>query len=139
MSYSTYGAAAAVVLVATVGTVSAIEQSNWQTVKATVSYIDRNCKIIQTAYDENWKAKSSRSFTDACNSVDEWEKVRAKRTKIVDGNAVVHVDFMLPDTGLPGTAELKFTGRDDEFYQMKAGDEVQLRVRKDDPTKVKKA
>ena len=139
MSYSIYGVAAAMVLVATVGTVSAIERSHWQPAKASVSYIDRSCKIVQTAYDENWNAKSSRTFTDACSSVDEWEKVRAKRTKLVEGKAVVHLDFVVHETGQSGTAELKYTGRDDEFYEMKAGDEVEILVNKDDPTRVKKA
>lgn len=139
MSYSVYGAAAAMVLVATVGAVSAIERSNWQSAKATVSYIDRNCQIIQTTYDADYKPKSSRTITDACSSVDEWEKVRTKRTKLVEGKAVVYLDYMIPETGQPGTAELKYTGRDDEFYELKAGDEVELLVRKNDPTKVKKA
>lgn len=127
------------VLVATIGTVSAIERSNWQTAKASISYIDRNCQIIETAYDADYKPKKTRTFTDACSSVDEWEKVRTKRTKLVEGKATVHLDYTVEQTGQSGTAELKFTGRDDEFYEMKAGDEFEILVNKKDPAKVRKA
>ena len=51
----------------------------------------------------------------------------------------MHLSFTAPQNGQPATAELTFDGRDDEFYQMKAGDEVQILVSNSDPTKIKKA
>jgi hypothetical protein len=112
---------------------------NAQQTKATVSYIDRKCQIIETEYDENYKRKGSRACTDSCNSIDEWDKVREKRNKVVDGSAVVHVSYTAPQNGQSQTAELNFNGRDDEFYRLKAGDEIDILVSNSDPTKISKA
>ena len=112
---------------------------NAKEAKATVMYIDRNCKIISTKYDENFKPTDRETRTDSCNSIAEWDKVRVKRNKVVDGTAVVHVSFMVPQTGQPGTGELKFDGEDDEFYNLKAGDDVNILVSDADPTKIQKA
>jgi hypothetical protein len=46
---------------------------------------------------------------------------------------------MVPQTGQPGTGELKFDGRDDEFYRLKAGDEIDILVSDADPTRIHKA
>lgn len=138
--YRIYGASAAIVFVAGVGAYSAMDRAaNWRPAKAEVSYIDRKCQIIRTTYDENYKPTDKQTTTDACNSIDEWDKVRRKRNKVVDGTAVVHLSYMAPQNGQAATAELKFDGRDDEFYQLKAGDEVDILVSNSDPTKIKKA
>jgi hypothetical protein len=106
---------------------------------ATVTTIDRSCKIIETAYDGDYKMKGSRTYTDSCNSIDEWDKVRSKRSKNVEGKAVVHLSYMAPQTGQSLTGELKFDGHDDEFYRLKAGDEVQILVSDADPARIQKA
>ena len=138
--YRIYGASAAVVFIAGAGAYKAMDRAaNWQPAKAQVSYIDRSCKIIRTTYDENYKPTDKQSFTEACNSIDEWDKVRKKRNKVVDGTAVVHLSYVVPQNGQAGTAELKFDGRDDEFYKMKAGDEVEILVNNSDPSKIRKA
>jgi hypothetical protein len=135
-----YVAAGAVVLLACMGAYSAMDRAaNWKPAKAEVSYIDRNCRIVETRYDENYKPTDKQTFTDSCNSIDEWSKVRSKRNKIVDGTAVVHLSYAAPQNGQPETAELTFDGRDDEFYQLKAGDEVDILVSNSDPAKIRKA
>jgi hypothetical protein len=105
---------------------------------ATIMTIDRECKIVETSYDENYKKKDSRTYTDRCNSIDEWDKVRAKRTKDVAGTAVVHLSYTAPQTGQSETGELKFDGHDDEFYQLKAGDPIDILVSDADPTHIQK-
>lgn len=112
---------------------------NAKQAKATVMYIDRDCKIISTQYDENFKPTDRETRTDSCNSIAEWDKVRVKRNKVVDGTAVVHVSYMVPQTGQPGAGELKFDGRDDEFYDLKAGDDIDILVSDADPTRIQKA
>jgi hypothetical protein len=106
---------------------------------ATVMTIDRNCKIVTTEYDANYKPIKKDVRTDSCNSIDEWDKVKVKRNKVVDGTAVVHLSYTAPQTGQPETGELKFDGRDDEFYQLKAGDEIKILVSDADPVKIAKA
>jgi hypothetical protein len=106
---------------------------------ATITTIDRNCTIIETEYDADYKKKSSRSYTGACNSIDEWDRVREKRNKDVAGSAVVHLAYTAPQTGQSETGELKFDGHDDEFYQLKAGDEIAILVSDADPTRIQKA
>ena len=140
MGYSTlYGIAAVAVLVAGVTAFGAMDSANWKPVKASVDYIDRNCQIIETSYDPNYHRTGSRTYTDSCSSLDEWQTVREKRTKVVQGTAVVHLSYTAPQTGVPETAELNFNGRDDEFYQLNAGDQIDILVNNDDPSKVKKA
>jgi len=139
MSYSMYGAGAAVVLIAAITIGGAAGNSNWQSAKGTISTIDRSCKIVETEYDQDFKRKQSRVYTDSCSSIDEWEKVKTKRNKTVNGKAVVHVGYTAPQNGQYTTGELNFDGRDDEFYQLKAGDEIEIMVSKSDPTKIRKS
>jgi hypothetical protein len=113
--------------------------ANARQARATVMYIDRDCDIVETTYDANYRPTGSHTYRDACNSVDEWDKVRAKRNKLVSGTAVVHVSYTAPQTGQPQTAELKFDGGDDDFYSLKAGDEIPILVSNSDPTKIAKA
>jgi hypothetical protein len=129
-----------VVILACVGAYKSMDRAaNWKPATASVSYIDRKCTIVRTTYDENYKATDKQTFTDSCNSIDEWSKVREKRNKTVDGTAVVHLSYTAPQNGQPETAELNYDGRDDEFYQLKAGDQINILVSNSDPTKIKKA
>ena len=112
---------------------------NAQHTKATVSYIDRNCKIVQTTYDADYKRTGSETLTKTCSEADDWEKVRSKRNKVADGKAVVHVTYTAPQNGQMQSGELTFDGRDDEFYELKAGDEIEILVSNADPTKIARA
>jgi hypothetical protein len=107
-------------------------------VKATVTTIDRSCDFVETAFDGK-KVVSARGYTDSCNSTDEWSKVREKRNKRVSGRATLHLSYVAPQDGSPQTGELKLTGRDDAFYEIKAGDEIEILVSKSDPTKIRQA
>ena len=65
--------------------------------------------------------------------------VRDKRSKVVSGKAVVHLSYTAPQDGSTQTSKLNFTGRDDEFYELKSGDQLDVLVSTSDPTKVVKA
>jgi hypothetical protein len=126
-------------LIAAAGAALAGCAPNAKRTTATITTIDRNCKIIETAYDENYKKTDTRVYTDSCNSIDEWEKVRTKRTKDVAGKAVVHLSYTAPQTGQSQTGELRFDGHDDEFYRLKAGDQIDILVSNTDPSRIRKA
>ena len=112
---------------------------NAERTTATITFIDRTCEIVRTAYDEDYKKIGSSTFKDSCNSIDEWDKVRTKRNKIVDGKAIVHLSYVAPQNGQSENGELTFDGRDDEFYRLKAGDQIAILVSKADPTRIQKA
>jgi hypothetical protein len=114
---------------------------------ATVTMIDRKCDIIESIDRQvddpsgsgvKIHARELNSKTGECKSVDEWEDVRKKRTKDVKGTATVHVDYQAPQDGSSHSATLTFTGRDDEFYKLNAGDNIAIIVANDDPTKIRK-
>ena len=116
--------------------------------KATVTTIDRTCEIIETikrdvddprAPGHKLQAQEMNSTTGECKSVEEWAEVRKKRTKLVEGTAAIHVDYQAPQDGSWHSATLNFTGRDDKFYELNAGDSVAILVAKTDPTKIRKA
>lgn len=116
--------------------------------KATITTIDRKCEIIETitrevddprASGHKLMAKEQNSTTGDSDSVEEWAEVRAKRSKKVAGTADVHVDYQAPQDGSYHSATLTFTGRDDEFYALHAGDSVDILVARNDPAKIRKA
>ena len=116
--------------------------------KATVTTIDRTCEIVETitrevddprATGHKLRAEEKNTTTGDCNSVEEWTEVRHKRTKKVVGTAAVHVDYQAPQDGSFHSATLSFTGRDDEFYELRAGDSFDIVVAKDDPARIHKA
>ena len=107
-------------------------------VKATVTTIDRTCDFVETTF-EGKKAISARGYTDSCNSTEEWAKVREKRNKKIAGKATIHVSYVAPADGAEHTGEFKITGGDDAFYEVKAGDVIEIFVSKSDPTKIRQA
>ena len=134
MSYSAYGGLAAVGLIGVLAAGSAINRGmNYEPAKATIFMIDRECRFDRTYADGR-----KESVTQSCNSTDEFGKLsRAeKRAKDVDGKATVKVSYIAPQDGTAQTSALHFDGRDDEFYQLKAGDEIAILVSNDDLTKI---
>ena len=115
--------------------------------KATVTLIDRKCEIIETIKNQETDPRGKpikvqmevNRSTGECKSVDEWEKLRTKRTKDVQGTATVHVDYQAPQDGSAHSGTLTFTGRDDEFYKLNAGDSIDIFVAPDDPAKIRKS
>lgn len=139
MSYSLQGMVAAAVFVAGIGAWSAIDRdTNYKPVQATVDMIDRKCDIVETTSGAGGR-KTSRIYTDDCKSVDAWEDARAKHDKTISGKAVVTVSYSSPKDASLLTAELRFDSRDNEFYDLKAGDQVKVLVSNTDPTKIRKA
>jgi hypothetical protein len=114
---------------------AANRSSNYQTATASVFKIDRTCNFTETTTDPSGSVKSVRGLSDSCDSTGEWDKIRNDRSKRISGKATVYVQYVAPQDGQQHTAELKFTGRDDEFYEIKAGDQLKVLVRNDDPDK----
>ena len=139
MLYSLRGAAAAMLFVGGVSVYSVIDRSaNYAPAKAEVYLIDRTCDYTETTTQADGTT-SARGMNGSCSAVEEWETVREKRTKVVSGKAVVHLSYTAPQDGSSRTSKLSFDGRDDEFYELKAGDQVDVLVSTADPTKVIKA
>ena len=139
MAYSMYGAAAAMVFVAGMGVYATAGRGmNYEPAKAEVYLIDRTCDYTETTTMADGTT-SARGLSGSCIDVDEWETVREKRNKVVAGKAVVHVSYTAPQDGSSRTSELRFDGRDDEFYDLKAGDQLDILVSNSDPAKIVKA
>jgi hypothetical protein len=133
MVYSLRGMMVAMVGVAAVGVWTAADRSaNWQQASATVFRIDRSCKFTNKYEDGR-----TGSTTEDCNATDEFEQVKKNRSKVVDGTAVVKVSYTAPQDNSYQTSELKFTGRDDQFYKLKAGDTVSILVHNEDRTRIR--
>ena len=129
------------VVVAGIGAYSTVNRSaNYKPAKASVFMIDRKCEIVETSTSAGSGAKSTRIYSDECKSAEEaWDKAQAKRDKGIAGTAVVKVTYNAPQDGSYQTGQLRFSSRDDEFYDLKAGDEIDILVSNDDPSKITKA
>ncbi len=137
--YGLRGSVAAMLFIAGVGAYSAITRTtNYEPAKGSVYLIDRKCSFVETTTDPDGR-KTARGLTDSCNSTGDWDTVREKRNKTVAGTAVVHINYVAPQDGSSRTAKLEFTGRDDEFYELKAGDEIDVLVSNSDPATIVKA
>ena len=55
----------------------------------------------------------------------------------MSGRAIIYVSYVAPADGAEHTGEFKITGRDDAFYEIKAGDEIDILVSKTDPTRIR--
>ncbi len=136
MSYSARGAMFAMGLVAVVAVNAAINRGmNYKAAKASVFLIDRQCK-----FDRQHGGGKRETLTQSCNATDEFKAIAkapdGKRKMDVDGKAVVKVSYTAPQDGSYQTSELRFDGRDDEFYSLKAGDEIDVLVSNDDPAMI---
>ena len=136
MGYSAYGAMAAVGFIGIVSAVTSADRGmNYEAAMGSVYLIDRTCNFIETTTSPDGR-KTARGVKDSCISSDEWATVRTKRDKIVSGKAVVHVSYIAPQDGSSRTSKLHFDGRDDAFYDLKAGDQIDILVSKEDPEKI---
>ena len=144
MMYRLYGMAAAMLFVLGVAGYSAMDRTtNYKPAKATVSTIDRTCNFVESTRDpETNKVMEAHGLTDSCSATNEWENQRdtiRKTNKRFSGDAVVHVTYTAPQDGSYRTADLRFTGSDDEFYDLQAGSEINILVSNSDPSKIKMA
>jgi len=135
--YAMVGVVLFIVGVAGVSTIN--RATNYTPAKASVFLIDRKCDIIETETGPDGH-KSSRAYNGECKSADDaWDKAKSKHDDKISGRATVKVTYIAPKDGSSQTSELHFTARDDEFYELKAGDEINILVRNDDPTQIIKA
>lgn len=139
LMYRLYGMAAAILFMLGMAGYKAIDRSsNYKPAKASVFLIDRKCDIVETATNGGG-AKSTRIYSDDCKSISAWDSAKAKRDKGISGSATVKVTYNAPQDGSYQTSELHFTARDPEFYDLKAGDEINVLVRNDNPAEITKA
>ena len=134
--YSLRGAVFAMGFVAIVGAYAAINRGmNYEQAKGNVFLIDRKCK-----FDRVWTDGKRETVTDSCTSTDEFADLAksspAQRKKKIDGKAVVKVSYTAPQDGSYQTSQIEFTGRDEEFYKLKAGDQIDILVSNEDKTKI---
>jgi hypothetical protein len=137
MIYSLRGMVFAVGFIAVVGGFSAANRSmNYKPAKASVFLIDRECR-----FERKWSDGKREWVTQSCNATDEFKEIvdDSKRSRDIDGKAVVKVSYTAPQDGSYQTSELRFDGRDDEFYKLKAGDEIAVLVSNENPAKITKA
>lgn len=72
MFYSLRGMVFAMVGVALLGGYAVLDRGiNFKPARATVSYIDRNCDIVTTTYDADYKPTFKTVSRDSCNSIEE--------------------------------------------------------------------
>ena len=141
MKYTLYGGLSAIVLVMMIAAASAVDLAHYKRAKATVSTIDRTCDYVETTTDPGGH-KTARGLTESCNVTDEWDRERDNirdRGKRFSGDATVHLGYIAPQDGSYRTADLHFTGADDEFYELQAGSQIDILVDNDDPSKIRKA
>lgn len=139
MFYSLRGAAAAMLFVGGVSLYSVIDRgANYKPAKASVYLIDRTCNFVETTTEADGTT-TARGVSDSCIDAEEWATVREKRNKVVSGKAVVHVSYTAPQDGSSRTAQLNFDGRDDEFYDLEFGDDIDVLVSNSDPARITKA
>lgn len=136
MSYSLKGAVAGILLVLGIAGWTAIDRtSNYKPAKATVYEIDRTCDIVETTTSPDGK-KSSRTYNGECKSIDAWNDAAKKRDHSISGKATIKVSYTAPQDGSQQTSEFNVTSRDDEFYDLHAGDEVKVLVSNADRSKI---
>lgn len=129
--YSGRGAMLALGFIGVVTVTSTVNrQMNYEPAKATVFLIDRECRFTR-----EYEGGKKETVTQSCNATGEFKSIAGadgKRKMDVDGKAVVKVSYTAPQDGSYQTSQLRFDGRDDEFYKLKAGDQIDILVSNDD-------
>ena len=137
--YRLLGMASAFVFMLGLAAYSAIDRTtNYKPAKASVFLIDRKCDIVETTKSGDGRS-SARIYNDDCKSIDAWDKAKAQRDKGISGEAIVQVSYTAPQDGSTHSSTLKFSSRDDEFYDLHAGSEINILVSNSDPDKITKA
>jgi hypothetical protein len=136
MIYSIRGAVFTIGAVLVAGAYTGINRGmNYKAAKATVFVIDRECR-----FNREYEGGKTEMVTQSCNATDEFKTIakapRGKRKMDVDGKAVVKVSYTAPQDGSYQTSQLRFDGRDEEFYELKAGDQIDVLVSNDDPASI---
>jgi|1186.fasta_scaffold295444_2 hypothetical protein len=139
MIYRLYGMAASFVFICGLAAYSAIDRTtNYKPAKASVFLVDRKCDIVETTRSGEGPS-STRIYNGDCKSIEAWDKAKARRDKGISGEAIVQVSYTAPQDGSYHTSSLKFSTRDDEFYDLHAGSEINILVSNSDHDKIRKS
>ena len=94
---------------------------------ATVEKIDRTCLLVDN--------QSGATAYGSCGQRDFFNRQAYAGGKRADleGKARVSIMYTAPQDGSFHPGELNYTGHDDRFYELKAGDQLPIRVDKADP------
>jgi hypothetical protein len=134
--YRLYGMLAAFVFIIGMAGYHAIDRStNYKAAKATVYEVDRKCDIVETTTSSDGK-KTVRNYNGECKSIDAWTSAAAKRDHSISGKATIKVSYTAPQDGSSQTSELTYTSRDNEFYDLHAGDEINVLVSNSDRSRI---
>lgn len=123
--------------IAACGTVD--PETDWGPTKATIFRIDRLCtsKYIFGAPD---KPDEQVTNTRDCQMSPAFLKAASKqagRANYVHATATVKVTYIAPQDRTQHTGEVIFTGADDQFYALKAGDTLPILVSRTDPETIR--
>ena len=141
MMYRLYGMGAAMLFVLGVGGYSAMNRvSNYTPATASVFLIDRNCDIIETT---KTRQRHADKFARLHRRLQVDRSVgrrqgQARQDHFGQGRGQGQL-HRAAGRQLARTSELKFTSRDDEFYALKAGDEIRGPGQQRRPDKIIKA
>lgn len=109
---------------------------------AMVTTIDRTCTIVEktklTGVDGKelpGSGEEIRRYEGECHEIDDWDEVKRGRGMNLDGKAEIHLVYAGPD-GKQHNSSVRVTGQDSEFYDLKAGDSVEVRLNPDKPEQV---
>jgi hypothetical protein len=111
-----------------------VATSNKVSVKARIASIDRQCDFYSTAPGSNGDPIHA-----DCSLTSTFADMRDKakgRTRNLKGIAKVTLAYTAPGRGERRTGMIEFTGRDDEFYALHYGDMIDIKVDRNDPSKI---
>jgi hypothetical protein len=96
---------------------------------ATVEKIARTCLLEDTQTGATMRGDcGGRAFFNA-------QAYRNGKREDINGDAVVSIMYTAPQDGSFQSGRLNFTGHDDQFYELKAGDRIPIRVDRKDPAR----
>ncbi|MEO7786735.1 MAG: hypothetical protein ABIR77_02775 [Sphingomicrobium sp.] len=118
------------------GAAAALAGCDGNSVPATaiVVTIDRMCTFIA---EDPTHTKSE----EECGATPEFRALADKGVpkRKIEGHETMHVTYVSPVDGSTLVGDLHLTGRDNQFYTVNAGDQIAIRIKKDDPTRIRRA
>ena len=114
-------------------------ESEWKPVEASIFRIDRTCASKTTVQETGKPTELVSSIHDCQMNRSFLDTVRrqAGRADFVHGTSTVKVTYLAPQDQTQHIAQLKFDSAADQFYTLKAGDKINIRVSVADPDKIR--
>ena len=114
-------------------------ESEWKSVEASVFRIDRICASKTTVQETGRPTELVSSIRDCHMNRSFLDTVRRQsgRADFVHGTATVKVTYIAPQDQTKHIAQLKFDSASDQFYALKDGDKINIRVSVADPDKIR--